>query len=405
MQLMVTLGILFINVNCSTNWKGWLPVKSNPGNIRVSLVVSPQWSLHHISRPPGRLDDLHAEVSDISRLQRKCWRRQEVPAVAERKEGCGWRIEIIAGQCSGQQSLWGPSPIALHPEAVRQASRYCPGPDGSPATLRDQLRPVLQRSNIQERWNWHRRVSQYDADRSYSSSWHIRHHSDHWQVWPKGFASHLRFPDLRLNDWRRSLLCSQWELSRLRGGGGSQLHHHHGSWSAGVSSHGNLSLLCQCFPTEYSRWTVSASSPSSHSWSSSQPFLSASAPFPGYSMLNSYPRKPGSVTGLYKISVFIFSCRQSPPPSVRCSTGWFPSWLLCWFPSLVTPSALLPATSYSPASPSSEPSSSSSSCRRPRGKLKTKLENIFPRNIKVCCVVLCTSRCCSLFILHVAKLW
>ena len=27
MQLMVTLGILFINVNCSTNWKGWVVVK------------------------------------------------------------------------------------------------------------------------------------------------------------------------------------------------------------------------------------------------------------------------------------------------------------------------------------------------------------------------------------------
>ena len=27
MQLMVTLGILFINVNCSTNWKGLLAVK------------------------------------------------------------------------------------------------------------------------------------------------------------------------------------------------------------------------------------------------------------------------------------------------------------------------------------------------------------------------------------------
>ena len=27
MQLMVTLGILFINVNCNTNWKGWHPLK------------------------------------------------------------------------------------------------------------------------------------------------------------------------------------------------------------------------------------------------------------------------------------------------------------------------------------------------------------------------------------------
>ena len=99
------------------------------------------------------------------------------------------------------------------------------------------------------------------------------------------------------------------------------------------------------------------------------------------------PEARVSVTVLH-YTVFIFlSSRQSPPPSAQCSTGWFRSWLLCWSPSLVTTSAQLPATSYSLASLSSAPSSSSSSYRRPRGKLKTKLENIFPRNIKVWRVV------------------
>ena len=105
---------------------------------------------------------------------------------------------------------------------------------------------------------------------------------------------------------------------------------------------------------------------SSPSWYSSLLSPWVSVPYPGYSTWSSFLLRPG----------------PSPPLSAPPSTGSSHSWWLSSSPSLVTPSALLPATSSSPASLSSGPSLFSSLCRRPRAKLRTRFENIFRSNVQ-----------------------
>ena len=72
MQLMVCCGILFINVNCSTDWRGSKIIHSAIFKLLLSSSISFEWSLYHISWFDGCMDDIYAKISRFSCVKRRC---------------------------------------------------------------------------------------------------------------------------------------------------------------------------------------------------------------------------------------------------------------------------------------------------------------------------------------------
>ena len=59
MQVMVCLGMLFVNVNCSTDWRGENQTRRN---ISMMINSSAEWTLYYLPRSDGSLDALHTKV-------------------------------------------------------------------------------------------------------------------------------------------------------------------------------------------------------------------------------------------------------------------------------------------------------------------------------------------------------
>ena len=68
MCLQCGLGILFINLNCNTDWRGDLQPQYPPPPASDEIVFSAERCLHHIPRPDGSLDDLHAKLPGLPPL-------------------------------------------------------------------------------------------------------------------------------------------------------------------------------------------------------------------------------------------------------------------------------------------------------------------------------------------------